>query len=66
MNVYKTEGFYNSKDIEQLMECKKTKAYRIIQELNKERKKQGLITISGKISADYFNKRFFEEESKRG
>lgn len=60
MQVYKTEGFYNSKDIEKLMECKKTKAYRIIHDLNQERKDNGLIVIPGKIEAKYFNKRFFE------
>lgn len=44
-------------DVMKAMGCKESKAYRIIRELNKERKKRGYITFNGQVSKRYFEDR---------
>lgn len=37
----------------------RTSAYEVIRELNQELSEKGLITRLGRVSADYFEKRYF-------
>lgn len=37
----------------------RTSAYEVIRELNQELSERGLITRQGRVSADYFEKRYF-------
>lgn len=37
----------------------RTSAYEVIRELNRELSEKGLITRQGRVSADYFEKRYF-------
>lgn len=37
----------------------RTSAYEVIRELNQELSEKGLITRQGRVSADYFEKRYF-------
>lgn len=57
----KDTGLYNIEDIQELLDCGKTKAYDLIRELNRERKQQKLIVVPGRVPAEYFNKRYFED-----
>lgn len=57
----KDTGLYNTKDIQEILNCGQTKAYDLIRELNQERKQKGLIVVAGRIPAEFFNKRYFEE-----
>lgn len=57
--TFKESGMYNHKDIQKILECQRSKAYTIIQELNKEREEEGLITVPGRIPAEDFNKKFY-------
>ena len=34
-------------------------AYRLIREMNQELKKQGYLTVAGKVSAQYFNEKWY-------
>lgn len=38
----------------------RTSAYEVIRELNQELSEKGLITRPGRVSADYFEKRYFD------
>lgn len=49
--------YLETKDIQELMGVKQTKAYGIIRDLNKELKEKGIYTIEGKVLKSYFEER---------
>lgn len=55
----KTKLFYDAQDIMEIMGIKKSSAYRLINELNKELNDKGILTQGGVIRADYFKKRVY-------
>lgn len=50
--------FYFVEDVMALLGYEKSKAYRIISQLNKELEEDGIFTCAGRVSKRYFNKRF--------
>ena len=46
--------FYDVNDVQDVLRCKESKAYRVIRECNKELKALGFIIHPGKVSAEYF------------
>ena len=46
---------YTAQDIMQILSINKTKAYEVIQTLNKELEKMGYHVIQGRVSATYFD-----------
>lgn len=55
----KTKLFYDAHDIMEIMGIKKSSAYRLINELNKELNDKGILTQGGVIRADYFKERVY-------
>ncbi len=55
----KTKLFYDAQDIMEIMGIKKSSAYRLINELNKELNDKGILTQGGVIRADYFKERVY-------
>lgn len=51
--------FYNVIDVMYMLGVKEAKAYRVMQELNKELKAKGYITISGKVPVKYFDQKYY-------
>lgn len=51
--------FYNADDISKQLEVSKAYAYKIIRKLNDELSAKGYITVSGKISKEYYNDRIY-------
>lgn len=51
-------GFYNCKDIQNLLGISQRGAYKIIQKLNKNISEAGYITLKGKVIARYFNEQY--------
>ncbi len=51
-------------DVMRLLGVKQSKAYQIIRKLNKELENQGYLTISGKVSENYFYDRFYIRKHK--
>lgn len=49
-------AFYDSEDVSQIYSCSKSYAYKIIRMMNKELKKEGYITINGKVPKKYCEK----------
>lgn len=49
--------FLNADDVADYMEISKSMAYKLIQQLNRELKEKGYITIAGKVSRVYFEER---------
>lgn len=49
--------FLNADDVSQIMSISKSKAYKIIKSINEDLRKQGFITVSGKVSQRYFYER---------
>ncbi len=52
--------FYNAADIAARMQVSQSMAYKIIRKLNAELKAKGYITVSGKVSRSYFERRLCE------
>ena len=46
--------FYKVEDVAAMLGVSKSKAYAIIRNLNKELSEKGFVTISGKVSKQYF------------
>ena len=53
--------FYTAQEVADMLGVCTSTAYKIIRDLNNELKKQGYITISGKIPIAYFNMKFYGE-----
>lgn len=51
--------FYNVLDVAQLLGISKSKSYQIIRDLSAQLKKDGYITVAGKISKNYFNEKIY-------
>ena len=51
--------FLNANDVAAYMGISVSKAYTIIRQLNNELKKNGYITVAGKISRIYFEKKIY-------
>lgn len=56
--------FYDAQDISIQLGVSKAYAYKIIRKLNDELKKQGFITISGKVNKDYYDERVYHSVRK--
>jgi hypothetical protein len=52
-------AFYRVEDIMALLGVSKSKAYKIIQDLNKELSRKGYITVAGKVPKKYFCEKFY-------
>ncbi len=53
------ELFYTVEDIIDILNVSKSTAYREIKKLNDELKKQGYITICGKVPIKFFRERWY-------
>ena len=49
-----TPVFYDVNDVQDVLRCKESKAYKVIRECNKELQALGFIIHPGKVSAEYF------------
>ena len=52
-------SFYRVEDIKQILGISESKAYKIIQQLNKELKEKGYITIAGRVPIKYFKEKYY-------
>lgn len=55
--------FMNATDVADYLGVSVSKGYKIISQLNAELKEQGFLTVSGKVSRKYFEKRIYSEEA---
>ena len=54
-----SNNFMRVRDVAEELGVSESYAYKIIRQLNKELEKKGIITISGRVSREYFNKRVY-------
>ena len=52
-------AFYQVNDVMALLGVSKSKAYKIIQDLNVELKKKGYIVVAGKVPKKFFREKFY-------
>ena len=52
-------AFYTVDDVQKMLGVSLSKAYKVIRELNKELKKNGYITIAGKVPKKYFEEKLY-------
>ena len=52
-------SFYKVNDIKEILGISDSKAYKIIQQLNKELKEKGYITIAGRVPIKYFKEKYY-------
>lgn len=50
---------YTAKDLQEILGVSESKAYQYIRIMNAELKKDGFLTVRGKVPAAYVQKRFF-------
>ena len=55
--------FMNVGDVAEYLGVSTSMAYRVIQQLNKELKAKGYITIAGKVSRAYFEKKVYSNDA---
>ncbi len=51
--------FYNVGEVAEMLSVSRSHAYKIIRELNLELQGKGYRTISGKVSCQYFDEKFY-------
>lgn len=51
--------FISAKEVADMLGISKSKAYRIVRELNEELEAKGFITVSGKVSRKFFEEKFY-------
>lgn len=56
------KSYITAKEIAETLGVSTGKAYQIIRNLNAELQKEGYLTISGKVSRAYFNKKWYQGE----
>lgn len=54
-----TSTFICVKEVQNVLGVSPSKAYAIIHDLNEELSKKGFMTVSGRVSRQYFNERFY-------
>lgn len=52
-------SYYTAKEVQEMLGVSKSKAYKIIRELNEELKRSGYIVMPGKISRKYLQERCY-------
>ena len=58
--------FLTADQVMEQLQVSKQKAYKIIQQLNRELDEQGLITVRGRVNADYFYERCCYQKKTKG
>lgn len=57
-------AFYQVEDVMEMLGVSKSKAYKIIQGLNKELSKKGYIIVAGKVPKKFFCEKFYCDRSE--
>ena len=53
------QRFYTVDDVMAMLECSRTKAYRVMEMLNTELMMKGKLTTRGRVSKKYFDERYY-------
>lgn len=64
MNAKTDDVFVRSAELQEILGVKRTKAFNIIKQLNKELADKGYITIRGRVPRKYFYERLGVEATK--
>lgn len=59
------QTFMTVEEVAQELKISKSCAYKIVRELNQELRKQGYLTVIGRINTSYFQKKFAIENDKK-
>ena len=51
--------FISAQEVADMLGISKSKAYRIVRELNEELEAKGFITVAGKVSRKFFEEKFY-------
>lgn len=52
-------SFYRVDDIQNILDVSTSKAYKIIQQMNKELKDKGYVTVAGRVPVKYFKEKYY-------
>ena len=55
----KADAYFYVDDVQRLLGVSASKAYKTMQDLNKELKKMGYITVAGRVPKKFFGERFY-------
>jgi len=51
--------FISAQEVAEMLGISKSKAYRIVRELNEELEAKGFITVAGRVSRKFFEEKFY-------
>ena len=57
--------FMTVDEVAELLQVSKSKAYKLMQEMNRELSKQGYFTMRGRVNRKYFMKRIYGSDEER-
>lgn len=53
-------NYYKSDDIAKILHVSKSKAYKIMRQLNKELEDKGYLTVRGRVSKKFFKEKYYD------
>jgi prophage antirepressor-like protein len=56
--------FFRAAEVMKILEVSQSKAHQVIQDLNKELKGKGYITVAGRVPRKYFYEKFYCEQEE--
>ena len=60
-----SEKFIKAEEVAQLLEVSVPYAYKVIRKLNQELADKGYLTVSGRVSRQYFNERMYNGSAQK-
>lgn len=64
--MYRTDSFISADEMKEIFDISKSKAYSLVQKLNKRLKEKGFLTVPARVSRKYFEERFYGRCRKNG
>lgn len=60
--ILQSKTFISVQEVAEELGVSKSYAYRVVKQLNEELKKQGYLTVAGRVNAQYFHKKICYNE----
>ncbi len=59
------KSYFTVNDVIEILGVSKSKAYKVIREMNDQLAKEGYLTVAGKVPRNYFEKRWYGSREER-
>lgn len=59
------KSYFTVNDVIEILGVSRSKAYKVIREMNDQLAKEGYLTVAGKVPRNYFEKRWYGSREER-